>query len=90
MVGLEAADRGEFTMIPIIAPGKTLKIDAVTQRTGSVRVEVAGIGSRSFAELKPLFGDLHWAMVGWRVDPRHKGPYISSTREGRRTATSVN
>jgi hypothetical protein len=33
-VAVEAADRGEFTTIAILAPGKKLKINALTLRTG--------------------------------------------------------
>jgi hypothetical protein len=66
LVALEAADRGEFTMIPLIAPGKTLKINAVTSRTGWIRIEAVGVPGRSMAECQPIVGDHHWAPVVWK------------------------
>ena len=66
MVAVEAQDHGEFTMIPIIAPGKTLKINALTLRTGWVKVEVAGVGGRSLADCVPIVGDQHWTRVTWQ------------------------
>ena len=67
-VGLVADDLGEFTMIPIIAPGKTLKVNAVTRRTGWVKIEVVGVNGRSAAECTPIVGDQHWARVTWKGD----------------------
>ena len=66
MVAVEAQDRGEFTMIPILAPGKTLKINAVTLRTGWVKIEVAGAKGRSLADCVPIIGDQHWTPVAWK------------------------
>ena len=66
MVAVEAQDHGEFTMIPIIAAGKTLKINALTLRTGWVKVEVAGVGGRSLADCVPIVGDQHWTRVTWK------------------------
>jgi hypothetical protein len=65
MVALEAATRGQFTLMPLISPGRTLKINADTKRTGGVRVEVAGDPERTFDKCDLLFGDLHWAAVHW-------------------------
>jgi hypothetical protein len=66
MVALEAADRGQFTMIPIMAPGRTVKINAITMRTGGIQIEVAGVKGRSFEDCDPIFGDQHWATVSWK------------------------
>ena len=66
LVALEASHEGEFTMIPIIAPGKVLKINAVTLRTGWVKVEVLGTKGRSIAESIPIVGDQHWTQVKWK------------------------
>ena len=57
LVAVEAQDHGEFTMIPLIAPGKTLKINALTLRTGWVKVEVVGEDGRSLADCVPIVGD---------------------------------
>jgi hypothetical protein len=66
MVAVAAEDRGGFTMIPIMAPGKTLKINAVTLRTGWIKIEVAGAKGRSLADCVPVVGDQHWARVTWK------------------------
>ena len=66
LVAVEAEDRGEFTMIPLIAPGKTLKINALTLRTGWVKIEVLGVQGRSLADCVPIVGDAHWTTVRWK------------------------
>ena len=66
MVALEAPDAGQFTMIPIMAPGRTLKINAVTKRTGGIRIEVAGVESHSFDDCTLIFGDRYWTVVDWK------------------------
>jgi len=65
LVAVEAEDHGEFTMMPVIAPGKTLKINALTLRTGWVKIEVAGVKGRSLADCVPIVGDQHWTRVTW-------------------------
>ncbi|HIJ65122.1 MAG TPA: hypothetical protein HPP77_04155 [Candidatus Hydrogenedentes bacterium] len=40
LVAVEAPEQGQFSTVAIMAPGRTLKINAVTKRTGSVRVQV--------------------------------------------------
>jgi hypothetical protein len=66
LVALEAQDQGEFTMITVIAPGKRLKINALTLRTGWVKVEVLGVDGRSLADCVPVVGDQHWTQVAWK------------------------
>ena len=65
MVALEADTRGQFTLMPLITPGRALKINANTKRTGVVLVEVAGDPERTFDKCSRLFGDLHWATARW-------------------------
>jgi hypothetical protein len=66
MVALEAPDRGQFTLIPVMARGRMLKINAVTKRTGGIWIEVAGVESRSFDHCTRIFGDRYWATVDWK------------------------
>ncbi|MCB9783013.1 MAG: hypothetical protein H6751_08635 [Candidatus Omnitrophica bacterium] len=68
MAALEAPDRGEFTLIPLMAPGRTLKINAVTKRTGGIRIEVVGKDARSFENCDCFFGDLQWTPIAWNGD----------------------
>jgi hypothetical protein len=66
MVALVADNRGQFTLMPLMTPGRKLKVNAITKRTGGLRVEVAGDPERTFDKCRMLFGDLHWATVTWR------------------------
>jgi hypothetical protein len=67
LVAVAADDQGGFTMIPFLPPGKTtLKINAVTLRTGWVKVEVAGVDGRSLADCIAIVGDQHWTRVIWK------------------------
>lgn len=70
LVALEAEEYGEFATVALMPPGRRLRINALTKRAGSIRVEVAGfdgkpLPQRSFQEAKLLFGDLHWAPLVW-------------------------
>lgn len=65
LIAIEAAAHGEFTMIPIIAPGRILKINALTLPTGWIKVEVAGIRGHTLADCTPVVGDQAWAPVAW-------------------------
>jgi hypothetical protein len=65
MVALEAEDHGEFTLIPLMPPGRRLYVNALTLRTGWVKVAVLGADGRSLAECSPLVGDLALAPVSW-------------------------
>lgn len=65
MVALEAEGEGQFTLIPFVAPGKTLKINATTRRTGWIKVGVVGDPERSIERCKPILGDQHWGAVTW-------------------------
>jgi len=66
MMGIEAPSKGGFSVLAIMAPGRKLKLNAVTQRVGGVRVEVMGINGRKFADCDPLVGDLPWQLVTWK------------------------
>jgi hypothetical protein len=80
MMALEAQDRGQFTTVAIMPPGRELKINAETARAGSIRIQVEAaeiaakggeidaqvIADRSFDECMPIFGDQHWTMVTWK------------------------
>lgn len=70
LIALEAPAYGEFASVAIAPPGRRLRINAVVPRGGRLLVEVAGMDGkplpgRSFAEARPLFGDLFWAPVTW-------------------------
>lgn len=66
LVAVEAKDQGEFTMIAMIPPGRKLKINAVTKRSGSIIVEVAGKDGHTFADCRPIVGDQMRAPVRWK------------------------
>ncbi|MBC7287304.1 MAG: hypothetical protein H5T86_04505 [Armatimonadetes bacterium] len=57
IVALEAPERGEFTTKPLAVDARRLRINAVTQRAGSILLEVAGVPGRSFADCDPIIGD---------------------------------
>ena len=71
LVGLEAAERGEFATAALIPPARKVLINAVTKRTGSLLVEVAGLDGvplkdRSFAEADPIVGDQYRKPLTWK------------------------
>lgn len=71
LVGLEAPDQGEFATVAIIPPGRTLWINALTQRAGSILIEAANakgapLSGRTFVEAMPVVGDQHWTQVRWK------------------------
>ncbi|HSW44789.1 MAG TPA: hypothetical protein VLM89_04380 [Phycisphaerae bacterium] len=71
LVALAADDEGGFTTVPVIAPGRKLRINAVTERAGCVMVEAADlagkpIAGRTFDDAVPIVGDRHWAPVTWK------------------------
>lgn len=71
LVGLEAAERGELATAALVPPGKRVLINAVTKRTGSLLVEVAGMDGaalpdRSFAEADPIVGDQYRKPLTWK------------------------
>ncbi|MGQ9731872.1 MAG: hypothetical protein ACUVX8_11460 [Candidatus Zipacnadales bacterium] len=72
LIALQAEDRGEFTTVPLIPPGRQLLINALTQRAGSILVEVVSRTSgeplvgRSFSECDPIIGDRFHTPISWR------------------------
>jgi hypothetical protein len=70
LVALEAPQLGEFATVAIKPPGRRLLINALTQRGGSIRIELAGMNGRplpgrSLAEADPIIGDLYRHPVTW-------------------------
>jgi hypothetical protein len=79
MVAVEAKEIGEFTIVGIIPPGRKLKINALTQRAGGIRVQIHRkkegiipdyavdevIPGRSFEECDVVQGDQFWKTVTW-------------------------
>jgi hypothetical protein len=70
IVAVEAQEIGEFATVGVIPPGRTLRINTLTKRAGSVRVEIANINDevysgRSFAECDLIQGDQYWKTVTW-------------------------
>ncbi len=66
LAAVKAEGHGEFTMIPLLPPGRTLKVNALTQRTGWVKVGVQGIDGRALADCTPIIGDQHWTAISWK------------------------
>ena len=63
-------------MLAMMAPGTRLRINAVTQRAGSILVEAAGldgkpIPGRTFADAVPIVGDQHRTLVTWKNADTH-------------------
>jgi hypothetical protein len=81
MVALEAKEEGEFTLIPVMPKGRTLKINATTKRTGWVKVEVVGDDERTLEKCKPIMGDAHWTAFTWN------GESTESVREPEKPVT---
>ena len=72
LIALEAEDRGEFSTVAFMPPGRKLLTNCLTQRAGSILVEVAGrsggepLPGRSFAECDPIIGDRFRHPVTWK------------------------
>jgi hypothetical protein len=70
MIALEAEQRDEFSMVAIVPPGNKLRLNAVTRRGGSIRVEACGMNrtplpGRSFDDSHPIIGDPFRTLVTW-------------------------
>lgn len=70
IVAVEAAERGEFSTVSFLAPGRKLRINAVTLRAGSIQVAVTRrdgvcLPGHSLEDAKPIVGDQHWTPVEW-------------------------
>ncbi len=71
LIALEAPERGEFSTVGFIPPGRKLRINAVTARAGHIRIEVVDIAKgvapgRSFADCDPVIGDRFRHPVTWK------------------------
>lgn len=71
IVGLEAADRGEFATVAFMPHRPQILVNAVTKRAGSILVEVAGLDGvplpgRSFADAAPVVGDQYRTPLTWK------------------------
>ncbi len=71
LIALEARERGEFTTAAFLAPGRKMKINAVTARAGHIRIEVVDLAKgiapgRSFADCDPVVGDRFRHPVTWK------------------------
>jgi hypothetical protein len=80
LVGIEAQERGAFSTVAVLAPGRRARVNALVQRAGHLLVEAArlsgeAIPGREFASSLPLAGDCRGAPVLWKehdelgVDP---------------------
>ncbi|MFA6240059.1 MAG: hypothetical protein WC655_03975, partial [Candidatus Hydrogenedentales bacterium] len=65
LAALVAEDEGEFTLIPLMPPGRAIAINATTRRTGWIKIEVAGVDGRTFEDCIPVVGDQPSARIKW-------------------------
>lgn len=71
LVAIEASEEGEFSTVSFLPPGRTLRINAVTQRAGQILVAVTRrdgqpLPGRSWEEAVPILGDQHGLQVTWK------------------------
>ena len=72
LMAIEAEEQGFFATPAFLAPGKQLRINCLTPRTGHVLVEAADfsgnpIPGRTFDDAIPLIGDQHKTLVKWKT-----------------------
>lgn len=71
LVAVEAKERGEFSTYSFMPPGRKIRINALTLRGGSIRIEVTNsnrdvVPGRSFADCNPIIGDQYKTLVTWK------------------------
>jgi hypothetical protein len=71
IVALEASEQGELTIVGLMPPGRSVRMNAVTARAGSIRVSVATrdgqtLPGRSFDDCVPIVGDQYRTVVQWK------------------------
>jgi hypothetical protein len=71
LCGIETEGEGEFATIAFVVPGSIMKINALTHRTGYIKVEVVGMDGNpvegySFEDSIPIIGDYHKENVIWK------------------------
>jgi hypothetical protein len=69
-MGVEAQEKGEFATVAFLLPGKKLKINALTQRTGHIKVELVEFDGKpiegyTFSDSDPIIGDKYWTEITW-------------------------
>jgi hypothetical protein len=72
LIGIEAVERGAFSTVAVLAPGRHLRVNALSKRAGHIRVEAAhlsgeAIPGREFGNSIPLVGDCRGAAVIWKA-----------------------
>jgi len=71
LVGIESPVVGEFATTRFLLPtGEKIKINALTQRTGHIKVELVESNGKpiegyTFEESDPIIGDQHWTELTW-------------------------
>jgi hypothetical protein len=66
MLSVDADEMGEFYLMQLMPPGRRLKINATTRRTGRIWLEVTGVDGRRLEQCDPVFGDQFWNRVTWQ------------------------
>jgi hypothetical protein len=71
LIALEAPGRGAFTTVAFLPPGKKIRINAVTERSGSILVEACDLNGkplpgRSFEDATPVIGDQYRTKLTWK------------------------
>jgi hypothetical protein len=70
LTGIEAAEIGEFATIAFIIPGSKIRINALTKRTGYIKMEVVDfdgnpIEGHTLKDCDPIIGDQYRKIVTW-------------------------
>jgi hypothetical protein len=70
LAALEAPEKGEFWTLGFVPPGRTIRINAVTARAGSIMVEVCDfngqpVAGRTLADARPVIGDQFRTALRW-------------------------
>ena len=71
LVGVEAQEMGEFATVAFLLPGQTLKINAITQRTGYIKIEAVEFDAKpipgyTFDDSDEIIGNQFWKTVTWK------------------------
>ena len=66
LCAVRADQEGEFFTFDLLPAGRQLRLNLRTQRSGQVRVGLAGIEGRSVEHCAPIFGDSLAAPVHWK------------------------
>lgn len=70
-MALVAEEQGGFSTVSIMPPGRRVRINAVTERAGSIRVAVTRrdgsvLAGRSMEDFVPIVGDHAWSAITWK------------------------